>query len=160
MSLLYKLTIPLFFLDQLTKILVLNNFALGDQKTIIPDFFNLVRVHNTGIAFGKFNDGDGSNVIFTVISLLAFLGIIFFWIRGHFPGKLNQFAVALITAGVAGNVTDRILHGYVVDFLDFYIGDSHWPSFNVADSCICIAASLIFISAFTKEGTNPQTEAK
>jgi signal peptidase II len=160
MSLLYKLTIPLFFLDQLTKILVLNNFALGDQKTIIPDFFNLVRVHNTGIAFGKFNDGDGSNVIFTVISLLAFLGIIFFWIRGHFPGKLNQFAVALITAGVAGNVTDRILHGYVVDFLDFYIGDSHWPSFNVADSCICIAASLIFISAFTKEGTNPQTEDK
>jgi len=160
MSLLYKLTIPLFFLDQLTKILVLNNFALGDQKTIIPDFFNLVRVHNTGIAFGKFNDSDGSNVIFTVISLLAFLGIIFFWIRGHFPGKLNQFAVALITAGVAGNVTDRILHGYVVDFLDFYIGDSHWPSFNVADSCICIAASLIFISAFTKEGTNPQTEDK
>ncbi|MBT7981541.1 MAG: signal peptidase II [Akkermansiaceae bacterium] len=160
MSLLYKLTIPLFFLDQLTKILVLNNFALGDQKTIIPDFFNLVRVHNTGIAFGKFNDGDGSNVIFTVISLLAFLGIIFFWIRGHFPGKLNQFAVALITAGVAGNVTDRILHGYVVDFLDFHIGDSHWPSFNVADSCICIAASLIFISAFTKEGTNPQTEDK
>lgn len=160
MSLLYKLTVPLFFLDQLTKILVLNNFALGDQKTIIPDFFNLVRVHNTGIAFGKFNDGDGSNVIFTVISLLAFLGIIFFWIRGHFPGKLNQFAVALITAGVAGNVTDRILHGYVVDFLDFYIGDSHWPSFNVADSCICIAASLIFISAFTKEGTNPQTEDK
>ncbi|MDP6858967.1 MAG: signal peptidase II [Verrucomicrobiales bacterium] len=160
MSLLYKLTIPLFFLDQLTKLLVLNNFVLGDQKTIIPDFFNLVRVHNTGIAFGKFNDGDGSNVIFTVISLLAFLGIIFFWIRGHFPGKLNQFAVALITAGVAGNVTDRILHGYVVDFLDFYIGDSHWPSFNVADSCICIAASLIFISAFTKEGTNPQTEDK
>ena len=160
MSLLYKLTIPLFFLDQLTKLLVLNNFVLGDQKTIIPDFFNLVRVHNTGIAFGKFNDGDGSNVIFTVISLLAFLGIIFFWIRGHFPGKLNQFAVALITAGVAGNVTDRILHGYVVDFLDFYIGGSHWPSFNVADSCICIAASLIFISAFTKEGTNPQTEDK
>jgi len=160
MSLLYKLTIPLFFLDQLTKLLVLNNLVLGDQKTIIPDFFNLVRVHNTGIAFGKFNDGDGSNVIFTVISLLAFLGIIFFWIRGHFPGKLNQFAVALITAGVAGNVTDRILHGYVVDFLDFYIGDSHWPSFNVADSCICIAASLIFISAFTKEGTNPQTEDK
>ncbi len=160
MSLLYKLTIPLFFLDQLTKILVLNNFALGDQKTIIPDFFNLVRVHNTGIAFGKFNDGDGSNVIFTVISLVAFLGIIFFWIRGHFPGKLNQFAVALITAGVTGNITDRILHGYVVDFLDFYVGDNHWPSFNVADSCIFIAASLIFISAFTKEGTNPQTEDK
>jgi signal peptidase II len=160
MSLLYKLTIPLFFFDQLTKILVLNNFVLGDQKTVIPDFFNLVRVHNTGIAFGKFNDGDGSNIIFTIISLLAFLGVIFFWIRGHFPGKLNQFAVALITAGVAGNVTDRILHGYVVDFLDFYIRGSHWPSFNVADSCICVAASLIFISAFTKESTNTQTEDK
>ena len=160
MSLLYKLTIPLFFFDQLTKILVVNNFVLGDQKTVIPDFFNLVRVHNTGIAFGKFNDGDGSNIIFTIISLLAFLGVIFFWIRGHFPGKLNQFAVALITAGVAGNVTDRILHGYVVDFLDFYVGNSHWPSFNVADSCICVAASLIFISAFTKESTNTQTKDK
>ena len=160
MSLLYKLTIPLFFFDQLTKILVVNNFVLGDQKTVIPDFFNLVRVHNTGIAFGKFNDGDGSNIIFAIISLLAFLGIIFFWIRGHFPGKLNQFAVALITAGVAGNVTDRILHGYVVDFLDFYVGNSHWPSFNVADSCICVAASLIFISAFTKESANTKTEDK
>ncbi|MEE2967534.1 MAG: signal peptidase II [Verrucomicrobiota bacterium] len=151
MSLLYKLSIPLFFFDQLTKFLILKNFELGDQKTIIPDFFNLVRVHNTGIAFGKFNDSDGSNIIFTIISLLAFSGIIFFWVRGYFPGKLNQFAVSLITAGVAGNVTDRILHGYVVDFLDFYVGNSHWPSFNIADSCICIAASLIFISAFQKE---------
>ncbi len=157
MSLLYKLSIPLFFFDQLTKFLILKNFALGDQKTIIPDFFNLVRVHNTGIAFGKFNDSDGSNIIFTIISLLAFSGIIFFWVRGYFPGKLNQFAVSLITAGVAGNVTDRILHGYVVDFLDFYVGNSHWPSFNIADSCICIAASLIFISAFQKE---EQTENK
>ena len=160
MSLLYKLSIPLFVLDQLTKLLILNNFELGDQKSIIPNCFNLVRVHNTGIAFGKFNDGDGSNIIFTTISLLAFLGILFFWIRGHFPGKLNQLAVSLITAGVAGNVTDRILHGYVVDFLDFYIGDMHWPSFNIADSCICIAAALIFISAFTKESTNTQTEDK
>ena len=151
MSLLYKLSIPLFFFDQLTKFLILKNFELGDQKTIIPDFFNLVRVHNTGIALGKFNDSDGSNIIFTIISLLAFSGIIFFWVRGYFPGKLNQFAVSLITAGVAGNVTDRILHGYVVDFLDFYVGNSHWPSFNIADSCICIAASLIFISAFQKE---------
>ena len=151
MSLLYKLSIPLFFFDQLTKFLILKNFELGEQKTIIPDFFNLVRVHNTGIAFGKFNDSDGSNIIFTIISLLAFSGIIFFWVKGHFPGKLNQFAVSLITAGVAGNVTDRILHGYVVDFLDFYVGNSHWPSFNIADSCICIAASLIFISAFQKE---------
>ena len=151
MSLLYKLSIPLFFFDQLTKFLILKNFELGDQKTIIPDFFNLVRVHNTGIAFGKFNDSDGSNIIFTIISLLAFSGIIFFWVRGYFPGKLNQFAVSLITAGVAGNGTDRILHGYVVDFLDFYVGNSHWPSFNIADSCICIAASLIFISAFQKE---------
>mgnify|MGYP001297644710 FL=1 len=157
MSLLYKLSIPLFFFDQLTKFLILKNFELGDQKTIIPDFFNLVRVHNTGIAFGKFNDSDGSNIIFTIISLLAFSGIIFFWVKGHFPGKLNQFAVSLITAGVAGNVTDRILHGYVVDFLDFYVGNSHWPSFNIADSCICIAASLIFISAFQKE---EQTENK
>ena len=157
MSLLYKLSIPLFFFDQLTKFLILKNFELGDQKTIIPDFFNLVRVHNTGIAFGKFNNSDGSNIIFTIISLLAFSGIIFFWVRGHFPGKLNQFAISLITAGVAGNVTDRILHGYVVEFLDFYVGNSHWPSFNIADSCICIAASLIFISAFQKE---EQTENK
>ncbi|MEE2808938.1 MAG: signal peptidase II [Verrucomicrobiota bacterium] len=157
MSLLYKLSIPLFFFDQLTKLLILNNFELGEQKTIIPGFFNLVRVHNTGIAFGKFNDSDGANTIFTIISLLAFSGIIFFWIRGHFPGKLNQFAVCLITAGVAGNVTDRILHGYVVDFLDFYLRNNHWPSFNVADSCICVAASLIFISAFKKED---QTEGK
>ena len=71
MSLLYKLSIPLFFFDQLTKFLILKNFELGDQKTIIPDFFNLVRVHNTGIAFGKFNDSDGSNIIFTMLNVIV-----------------------------------------------------------------------------------------
>ena len=117
----------------------------------IPGFFNFVRVHNTGIAFGRFNEGSASNIIFTVVALAALAGILIFWARGSFPGKLNSVAVALLVAGIFGNLTDRLWHGYVVDFLDFYIGDHHWPSFNVADSCICVAAALLFIAAFRPE---------
>ncbi len=151
MRLFLFLTLPLFVLDQVTKIAIVRNFVEGESRMVIPEFFNLVRVHNTGIAFGKFNDGAGTNIIFTIVAIVALIAIVIFWVRGCFPGKLNGVAVALLVSGVLGNLTDRIWHGYVVDFLDFYLGCNHWPSFNVADSCICIAAGLLFIAAFRAE---------
>ena len=135
----------------MTKIAILRSFELGASTPVIPGFFNLVRVHNTGIAFGRFNEGAASNIIFTVVAVTALVAILVFWARGAFPGKLNAVAVALLVSGILGNLTDRLWHGYVVDFLDFHIGDMHWPSFNVADSCICVAAGLLFISAFRGE---------
>jgi signal peptidase II len=151
-KLLLALTLPLYLLDQATKVAVLNSLKLHEMVELIPGLFNLVRVHNTGIAFGQFNEGSGANIIFTLVAICALVGISIFWIKGHFPGKINGTAVALLISGILGNLTDRLWHGYVVDFLDFHIKQNHWPSFNVADSCICIAAVLLFIAAFRNQG--------
>jgi len=151
MSQFLKISLPLFILDQLTKVLIIKNFNLGDEKAIIPNFFNLVRVHNTGIAFGKFNDTTYSNIIFSIIATIALVTIIILWKKNKFPGTINNYAIILLIPGILGNLIDRIWHGYVVDFLDFYIKNYHWPSFNIADSCICISAGLLFISAFKSE---------
>ena len=146
--LLLVLTLPLYLIDQVTKLAILSKLSYHEQIEVIPGFFNLVRVHNTGIAFGQFNEGSASNIIFTVVAVCALILISFMWRKGHFPGTVNNIAVALLISGIIGNLTDRIWHGYVVDFLDFHISGKHWPSFNVADSCICVAAGLLFIAAF------------
>lgn len=120
---------------------------LAEPVEVIPGFFNLVYVTNTGAAFGMFQDG---NLFFVFLSVgaLIFLGL-FFWLRWY-ADKWSFLGAALILPGVAGNLTDRLVHGKVIDFADFYIGDWHWPAFNVADSCICIGAGLLIISAFTQ----------
>ena len=153
MSLFLKISLPLFLLDQVTKLLILNSFELGDQKSIIPNFFNLVRVHNTGIAFGKFNAASNSNLIFSIVAIFALVFILILWRKNKFPGKINTYAIILLVPGILGNLVDRLWHGYVVDFLDFYISNSHWHSFNFADSCICVSACLLFIISFKGEET-------
>lgn len=154
------LTLPLYALDQWTKWLILRRFPdYGAENVIevIPGFFNLVRVHNTGMAFGVLNGFEHANWIFGIIGLVALTGITLLWKKGGFPDKVTKTAAALLVSGIFGNLTDRMLpgRGYVVDFLDFQppfyelIDESgHFPSFNVADSCICIAAGLLIISAF------------
>jgi len=162
-SLLLYLTLPLFILDQVTKQWTVTRFAPPsefehDHITVIPGWFDLVRVHNTGVAFGMANGAKGANYIFGAVSLAA-LGLIW-WLgkTGAFPTKLSRVAVALLISGIFGNLTDRIFRGYVVDFLDFTIPlvNYRWPSFNVADSCICVAAALLFLSGMrggvAKEG--------
>lgn len=159
MKYLFALTLPLYVLDQVTKYLVVRNFEQGDSLPIVPGFFNLVRVHNTGMAFGLGNDGPYSNIIFTAIALTALTVITVLWRKGAFPLVMQKVAAALLISGILGNLTDRLLpgRGYVVDFLDFHIGRHHWPSFNVADSCICIAAALLFWGTLKME-TPKKTE--
>ncbi len=157
------LSLPLFVLDQWTKWLVLKRFPeYGSPENLIevvPGFFNLVRVHNTGMAFGLLNGTAYANWIFGGIGLVALTGIALLWRKLAFPDKLSRTAAALLVAGILGNLTDRLLpgRGYVVDFLDFKLpyyelvdqaSGGHFPSFNIADSCICIAAGLLVLSAF------------
>lgn len=163
------LSLPLFILDQATKLWVLKRFPeypSPDYIEVIPGFFNLVRVHNTGMAWGLLNGNPYSNYIFGVIGIAALTGIGILWKKGAFPDKLTKFSSALLVAGILGNFTDRILpgRGYVVDFLDFQpplygklvpSSGGHFPSFNVADSCICIAAALLILSAFRKPKEEP-----
>ncbi len=159
------LTLPLFILDQITKEWAVRQFpdgptGPGEGIEVIPGFFYLVRVHNTGMAWGIGNGSSYSNLIFLGIAALAVTFIAVLWRRGAFPGVLSKIAVALLVAGIAGNVFDRLYRGYVVDFLDFYLWRWNYPVFNVADSCICIAAGLLILASFreTEESDeNPAT---
>jgi len=156
------LSLPLFALDQFTKFLILARFPKypsDEVLEVIPGFFHIVRVHNTGMAFGLLNGSPVSNLLFGIIGIAALSIIGILWRRDAFPGKITKTAAALLVAGILGNFTDRILpgRGYVVDFLDFQpplygklfpSSEGHFPSFNVADSCICIAAGLLILSTF------------
>lgn len=171
------LSLPLLILDQLTKLWIVNNFpdpritAFADRRVIevIPEFFNLVRVHNTGMAFGILNGSPYANYLFGAIGLIAITAITILWRKGGFPDKTSKVSAGLLISGIIGNLTDRLMpgRGYVVDFLDvlppFYEkiaprSGGHFPSFNVADSCICIAAFLLIIAAFRQPREEPKTE--
>ncbi len=154
--LLILITLPLFVLDYFTKQYIYDHFAdpdlgyAGDRVKVIDGFFDIVRVHNKGVAFGLGNNKDWSNVVFGCVSVTALFLIGWLWKTKAFPTRVSRVAVALLLSGVLGNLVDRFKYGYVVDFLHFYVGTNEWPSFNVADSAICVAAVLLFYSAFQK----------
>jgi signal peptidase II len=134
----------LLLLDQFTKLLILGYYHLGDS-TYVTSFFNVVRVHNTGAAFSFLADGSGwQRWFFVGIGVVATIFILFM-LRSHAGQKLFCLAMACILSGAIGNVTDRLLHGYVVDFLDFHWQRWHFPAFNVADSAISIGAALLIL---------------
>jgi signal peptidase II len=116
----------------------------------VPDFFNLVNVTNTGAAFGSFK---GNNTFFVVISVIALVVVTFLLVRHRRSDPWRDMSLALLLAGILGNLTDRLLHGHVIDFLLFNLHIRYadpWPAFNVADSCISIAVVLFIIHSFRK----------
>lgn len=140
------ISLPLYLLDQLTKYLTQRDIPVNEGFTIIPGFFDLVHVHNTGAAFGMMSN---NNFFFVGLAGVALVVLAVLTIRNTFKDRLSQIAAALLVSGVAGNLTDRLLHGHVVDFLSFTLPwYGQWPAFNVADSCICVAAGLFIISSF------------
>jgi signal peptidase II len=150
MKRLLVIALPIFALDQATKwwILGRSGGVIGWQETIIPDFFDLCYLANTGAAFSSFG---GRNSLFIVISFVALIAIIIGTLRGVFRDALSRTAIGLLLGGILGNLTDRITHGHVVDFLlfDLHVRFANpWPAFNVADSAICIAAGLFILTSF------------
>jgi signal peptidase II len=137
------LALIIFIADQFTKVLILGSFRLGDSTTI-TSFFNLVRAHNTGAAFSFLASASGwQRWFFTAIGIAAAIFIVWM-LRSHAGQRLFSFALACILGGAVGNVVDRLLHGYVVDFLQFHYGGWYFPAFNIADSAITLGAvSLI-----------------
>ena len=131
-------------LDQFTKVLILGSFQYG-QSLPITGFFNLVRVHNLGAAFSFLSDAGGwQRWFFTGIGVVA--AVLMVWmLRAHAGQRLFCSAISLILGGAVGNVIDRLIHGYVVDFLDFYWGRWHFPAFNLADSAITLGAVLLIL---------------
>lgn len=134
------LSLPLYIADQVTKWLVLQNIGTNEVIQIVPGVLDFVQVHNTGAAFGMLKD---SNLFFILLATAALVVIgVLAW-KGAFAGAATRIGAALLVAGILGNLTDRLLHGFVVDFLDVILPwYGHWPAFNIADSCICIAAGL------------------
>ncbi|RCS58479.1 signal peptidase II [Parvibium lacunae] len=132
----------IILLDQLSKILIVRTFTLHEVKPI-TSFFNLVLAHNPGAAFSFLaNAGGWQRDFFTALGVVVSL-IIIWMLYKHSTQRLFAGALALILGGAIGNVIDRIRFGYVIDFLDFYWGNLHWPAFNVADSAICVGAALL-----------------
>ncbi len=147
--LLLAVSLPLYVLDQVTKALVLCFISRDDFVPVIPGVFNLVQVHNTGAAFGMLRD---NNAFFVALASAAFIVLAFLARRGAFPPGPMRWGAALLIPGILGNLTDRLLHGYVVDFLDVILPwYGPWPAFNVADSCICAAAILFLFAGFLPE---------
>ena len=130
--------------DQITKTLILNHYQLGDS-TFITSFFNIVRAHNTGAAFSFLADAGGwQRWLFTGIGVAATIFIV--WqLRAHPGQKLFSFALSSILGGAVGNVVDRLMHGYVVDFLQFHYAGWYFPSFNLADSAITVGAACLVL---------------
>ncbi len=148
MKFIFFLSLPLYALDQWTKLMVLRSISPDEPRTVMPDFFNLVNVTNTGAAFGSFR---GNNTFFIAISAIALLVVLALLVRRRPPDAWRDASLALLLAGVLGNLTDRLLYGHVIDFLlfDLHIPYAHpWPAFNVADSCISIAVVMFVIHSF------------
>jgi signal peptidase II len=141
----------LFALDALTKWAILLNFRLGDSVTV-TSFFNVVRVHNPGAAFSFLAGAGGwQRWFFTAIGFAAAIFIVWM-LRAHPGQKLFAFALSCILGGAIGNVLDRLVHGYVIDWLDFHwpflaglFPGGHFPSFNLADTFISIGAAGLIL---------------
>jgi signal peptidase II len=138
------LALLILIADQFTKIMVLGYFRLGDSLRV-TSFFNLVRVHNEGAAFSFLADASGwQRWFFSAVGLGASIFIV--WMLKSHPGqRLFAFAMACILGGAIGNVIDRLVHGHVVDFLQFHYAGWYFPSFNVADSAITIGAIAMIL---------------
>ena len=131
-------------IDQLTKVAIERIFDYGDVRPVTA-FFNLVLTYNKGAAFSFLASASGWQKHFlTGIAIVASLFMLYLLAR-HGTQKLFSFAVALILGGAVGNLIDRLLHGHVIDFLDFYWRNWHWPAFNVADSAIVCGAALLIV---------------
>jgi signal peptidase II len=167
MKFLAAIALPLYALDQLTKWWIYTHFALVPSERnvalfpetvaktahlpleygVVPGWFQIVHWGNTGAAFSMLSDYPW---IFIVLSIAAFFGLLIAWKKNVFTDAPSRLAVPLILAGILGNVTDRLVHGYVVDFIlvDLHVRFADpWPAFNVADSCIFIAAALFIVAA-------------
>lgn len=142
-------------LDQISKWFMINWLDLHETVAVFP-FFNLTLAHNYGAAFSFLASAGGWQRWFFVALALAISTALFIWLK-RLPSnaKLEAASLALILGGAIGNVIDRLIHGYVIDFLDVYYGSYHWPAFNVADSAICVGAVLLILDSLRSK-TEPQ----
>ncbi|MCW5965147.1 MAG: signal peptidase II [Bryobacterales bacterium] len=146
----------IYLADQASKLWVLRTLDHFDQIVVIPGFFHLVHVRNSGAAFGMLSEATPwlrATVLVGVSSVAVMALVYLVWnvaATREYGGAMLRTGLALILGGAAGNIHDRLAHGNVVDFLDFFIGSWHWYTFNVADSTICVGTALLLIDLWRK----------
>lgn len=139
------ITLIVLIADQWTKTAIVDSMQLY-QSIQITGFFNFTYVHNYGAAFSFLHDASGWQRWFFAAIAIVVSGLILYWLKQTSRGQLRlPIAFTLILGGAIGNVYDRLVHGYVIDFLDFYYQQWHWPAFNIADSAIFLGAALLII---------------
>ncbi len=159
--LLWAVLLALFLLalDQYSKYWIVKNIPFGFKTVVIPDFFNITHITNTGAAWGILSGRGG---FLLLIATLVMISVLWF-LRSLTDGCTERyFAVFLVISGIVGNSIDRVFRGAVVDFLQFYIGKYVWPSFNVADSCICVGVFIFILSTLIRperRKSNPDSPA-
>ena len=152
------IAVAVVLLDRLTKLAVARDLTLHDSIQVIPGFFRITHVENTGAAFGLFADSPSEwkiaiLVLFSVIALVIVSALL--WRNSHVM-TMTGIGLSLILGGALGNLWDRLMHGRVVDFLLFYIGQYQWPAFNAADSAIVIGAGLLVFEILFAKNPAPQ----
>ena len=138
------LVLLLVGLDQLTKLFIVNVYALG-QQTVLTSWFNVVRVHNTGAAFSFLSDAGGWQRWFFIGLGVVAVGILTVMMVRHAGQTWFALAATLVISGAIGNTIDRVSWGYVIDFIDWHVSGWHWPAFNFADSYITVGAALFVL---------------
>lgn len=138
--------------DQATKTAVAARMSLGESIPVVPGLLHFTLVRNTGMAFGLLSGADVpyKSVLMTLGALVALSAVAYYAIRSPQGEKLTRFVLILILGGAIGNIIDRIRLGYVIDFVDVFYGDSHWPAFNVADASISIGVGLLLLESLRR----------
>ena len=156
------LMVAIVVIDQWSKVAVSSTFRLGESVAVIDGFFNLTFVKNSGAAFGFGNafDNWARYTLFLALPVVACIWLTYLLVKTIAGPLIMSFAYTLILGGAIGNLIDRFRLDYVVDFFDFYVGQSHFATFNVADASISIAAGLLIIDYFiqSRRGDDEQSE--
>ncbi len=149
------ITLVVVLVDQWTKLAIHRRFHWGESRPLFESFFSLTYVRNTGAAFGLLHHAPVwfREPFFIVVPVAAMFVIL--WIFATLPKsqKTVAFGLCLVFSGALGNLIDRLRLGYVIDFLDFYWKQEHWPAFNFADSCIVVGVTILFVATFMTEAS-------
>jgi signal peptidase II len=150
-----------FVIDQMSKAWAVRQLRMGDVREIVPNFLHFAYAENPGVAFSFFdNHGDAGRWGLSAVAAVAALLVLYYFWRVPRSDDRVLGGLALLLAGIVGNVTDRMRLGFVVDFIDVQFGSWHYPTFNVADMAICIGAGLLILDiAFSRKKREAKTKA-
>ena len=154
---LLTLVIAIVAADQITKSLVAGSLGLGQSHPLVPGLLHFTLVRNTGMAFGLLSGADipFKAALVTLLSVAAMGAVTYYALKSLQNERLTRIGLTFILGGALGNIIDRARLGYVVDFVDVFYRDTHWPAFNVADTCICIGVGLLLLDSFRRRDEEP-----